>query len=156
MACCEKVLDITQEAYKVTKLKPTRREQNPNHSELVILSTCYLQSLQLSIKLGPRFMGPFPIKCIINPVTVELEVPKSLHRVYLVFHCSLLKREVVSSIRPSLPPSPATLMVEGEQHFEIREFLDSRRHTGELQYLVTWKDFPKGENKWVNHCHMFS
>lgn len=45
-------------------------------------------------------------------------------------------------------------MVEGEQQFEIREILDSRRYRGTLQHLVAWKDFPTAQNEYVDHCRV--
>ncbi|ETE66343.1 Sperm-associated antigen 16 protein, partial [Ophiophagus hannah] len=36
-------------------------------------------------------MGPFPITRMVNPVTVELKLPKTLRRIHPIFHCSLLK-----------------------------------------------------------------
>lgn len=87
-------------------------------------STKYLQSRQPSHKLGPKNVGPFPIKRIINLVTIELELPKSLRHIHLIFHCSLLKMEI-QSLHPT-PPSPSkSLMIEGEQHFEVQDILDS-------------------------------
>lgn len=68
---------------------------------------------------------------------MELELPKSLRKVHPVFHCILLKLEVVSPLRPAAPPVPEPNMVEEEQHFEIKEILDSRMHRGATQYLVT-------------------
>lgn len=130
-----------------------RTEPEPFHvDDRVYLATHYLQSLQLSKKLEPRFVGSFPIKHIINPATIELDLPKSLHRVHPVFHCSFLKPEISSPHRPVSPPVPEPLMIEGEQHFEVKEILDfPHMHRGNLQYLLVWKDFPSAQNEWVDH-----
>lgn len=114
-----------------------RVEPKPFHiGDRIYLSTQFLQSLQLSKKLGPKYIGPFLIKRISNPVTVELELPKSL-KVHPVIHCSLLKPKVILSLRLAPPPVPQPIKVERQQHFKIKAILDSRKHWGVTQYLVT-------------------
>lgn len=115
-------------AYK-TQADTKRVELKPFHSgDRVYLFTRFLQSLQPSKKLRLKFVGPFPMKQIINSVTVELELPKSLRKVHPVFHCSLLKSEVILPLRPIPLPIPEPLMVKREQHFEIKETLDLHMH----------------------------
>lgn len=80
--------------------------------------------------MGPKFIGPFPITRVINPVTMELLLLKT--QVHPVFHCSLLKPEITSNIRPTEPTPPVPIMVEGGQHFEIKEILDSHTHHGSM------------------------
>lgn len=61
--------------------------------EMKFISTKYLQSRQPLKKLGSKFMGPFPIIRIVNPVIFELRLPKNFRRIPPIFHCSLLKPE---------------------------------------------------------------
>lgn len=125
----QKGLAEAQEAYK-TQADKRRIEPKPfNMGDRVYLSTCYLQSLQTSKKLGARFVGSFLIKRIINLVTVELDLPNTLHRVHPVFHCSLLKPEVSLRLTPAPSPVPEPFKMEGEQHFEVIEILDSHKHS---------------------------
>lgn len=39
--------------------------------------------------------------------------------------------------------------MEGEEHAEVEEILDSRVHYGNLQYLVKWLGFPVTDNDWL-------
>lgn len=65
-------------------------------------------------------MQSYPIVRIINSVTGELELSKSLRR-----------------------------LVEGEEHFEIKGILDSRYYKGKLQYLsvALWKGYALADAK---------
>lgn len=128
-----KVLDEARVIYKAQADKKRMESKPFKVGDRVYLSTRFLQSLQPSKKLGPKFVGPFPIIQIIKPVAVELQLPKSLRQVHPNFHCSLLKPKVTPTLRPAPSPSLQPLMVEGEQHFEIKEILDSRKHHGATQ-----------------------
>lgn len=51
------------------------------------LSTKHLKSSQPSKKSGPQFAGPSPITKVINPVSIQLQLPKNMRRVdFLVGH----------------------------------------------------------------------
>uniref|UniRef100_A0A670Z7K1 Integrase catalytic domain-containing protein n=1 Tax=Pseudonaja textilis TaxID=8673 RepID=A0A670Z7K1_PSETE len=129
-----------QEARAVYKTHADKKRCEPKPFKIgdcVYLSTKFLKSLQPSKKLGPKFIGPFPISRIINPMTVELQLPKTLRQIHPVFHCSLIKPEITSNLRPPLPTPPIPIMVHGEQHFEIKDILDSRTHHGSTQYLTS-------------------
>lgn len=73
----------------------------------VTKSTKYLQSRQSLKKRGPKYIGPFSIIKIINPVTVQLDLPKSLK-------CSLLKPAITSPLCPMKGPPPNSVLIEGE------------------------------------------
>ncbi|KAK9395697.1 hypothetical protein NXF25_019058 [Crotalus adamanteus] len=88
----------------------------------VYLSTKYLKLRRPCKKLGPKYMGPFRIERVINPVTVRLELPHSLGKVYPVFHSGLLKPVMKSSFRQiQQPPGPV-----GGGHYQIKKILDSQ------------------------------
>lgn len=99
-------------------------------------------------KLGPKYIGPFPIVRVINPVTVQICLPWLLGKIHLVFHCSLLHLTQAAQIRGPPAKSPPPIMV-GDQHFKVKEILDTRWHRGWLQYLVLWKAYPLSEASWV-------
>lgn len=128
--------------YKIQAGKKRTQPKDIKVENLVYLSTQFLQSLQPSKKIGPKFVGPFPIKCIINPATVELEWPKSLRRVQPIFHCSLIKLKSTSPLCPT-PPAPEPFMIEGEQHFEIKQILDSQAHRVKDSISGAMEGFPR-------------
>lgn len=130
----------------LTESKQTKKELSPRTLKLRIVFICPHSSFSPYNPLkkpGPKFVGPFPIKCIINPATVELELPKSLRKVQPIFHCSLLKPKSTSPLWPTPPPAPEPFMIEGEQHFEIKQILDSQAHRGKDSISGAMEGFPR-------------
>lgn len=72
------------------KIDKKRRTDILNPGDQVWLSTANLKLDCPSNKLGPKFVGPFPVKKQVNNVAYELELPNSF-RVHPVFHVTLLK-----------------------------------------------------------------
>ncbi|KAK9395798.1 hypothetical protein NXF25_019159 [Crotalus adamanteus] len=110
--------------------------------QLVYLSTKYLKLRIPCRKLGPKYIGPFKIVRIINPVTVQLQLPRLLGKVHPVFHCSLIKP--VYMYRKGAEPGP---VVGGE--YEVQDILDSRIKQKKLYYLIKWKGYPLSDATWV-------
>ena len=77
----------------------------------------------------------------------KLKLPNTFHNIHDVFHVSLL--ELYRTTEGRAPPSPPLVEVEGEEHAEVEEILDSRVHYGTLQYLVKWLGFPVTDNEWL-------
>uniref|UniRef100_A0A8K9UM86 Gypsy retrotransposon integrase-like protein 1 n=1 Tax=Oncorhynchus mykiss TaxID=8022 RepID=A0A8K9UM86_ONCMY len=83
-----------------------RRTKSPRYcrGQRVWLSTQNLPLKTASRKLTPRFIGPFRISQVINPVAVRLLLPRYLRRVHPVFHVSCVKPVLRAPAR--LPPPP--------------------------------------------------
>lgn len=118
------------------------------------MSTKYLKLRLLCRKLGPKYIGPFPIVKIINPVTMELKLPRILGKVHPVFHCSLLTPTQGSRLRLVEKEAPSPIMVGGEKHYEVKRILDFRYFKGGLQYLVQWRSYPISEARWTKAYHV--
>lgn len=141
----KKALEKAADQYK-SQANKKRADMKPLQvGDRVYLSTKYIKLRIPCKKLGPKYLGPFTIKRVINPVTVELQLPPLLGRIHPVFHSSLLKPVGEGDIRP-IPEPPGPVVAD---HYEIDKVLDSRWHRGKLQYLVRWKGFPENEASWV-------
>lgn len=97
-------------------------------------------------KLGPGYLGPFPGKRKINTVAFELVLPKILN-IYPVFHISLLKPTVPNPF-PNHPENPSTLLVEGNEEYEVEAVLDCKAKNGQTQFLIQLKGCGPEENLW--------
>ncbi|KAK3556652.1 hypothetical protein QTP70_011930 [Hemibagrus guttatus] len=131
-----------------------RRSQAPDYQpgQKVWLSTRDIKLRLPCKKLSPRFIGPFPIVCKINPVTYRLQLPPE-YRIHPVFHVSLLKPHH-PSVSPSTGPGaaeepPLPLLIDDGPAYLVKEVLDSRRRGGRLEYLVDWEGYGPEERSWI-------
>uniref|UniRef100_A0A3P9JQF8 Chromo domain-containing protein n=1 Tax=Oryzias latipes TaxID=8090 RepID=A0A3P9JQF8_ORYLA len=117
-----------------------------------LLSTGERTCASLS-KLQPRYIGPFPIIRVINPVAVRLDLPRSM-KVHPVFHVSKLKPAQDSPLQPAPTPPPAPRMVDGGPVYTIREILASRWVGRGIQYLIDWEGYGPADRQWVPGRHI--
>uniref|UniRef100_A0A8C1NZE8 Gypsy retrotransposon integrase-like protein 1 n=1 Tax=Cyprinus carpio TaxID=7962 RepID=A0A8C1NZE8_CYPCA len=135
-----------------TKAKADRHRSKPPRyvvGQRVWLSTQNIQMRSVSNKLAPKFIGPFSVTKIINPVTVRLSLPPAYRRVHPVFHVSKIKPVIFSRLNPPAPVPPPPRIVNGETTYLVNRILDSRRRGRGFQYLVDWEGYGPEERRWV-------
>lgn len=131
---------------------PKRRELSFSVGDQVSLKTKHLGVSTLpSAKLFQRYMGPFTISKVINPVAYQLELPKHW-KAHNVFHVSLLKPYVSNG--EAVDPQSFTLTGGADNEFEVESIYDylpktahangKHRKVSELIYLIKWRGQPKG------------
>lgn len=132
-----------------------RRDVLYTVGDLVLLSTKNIQLKTPGVnKLLPKYLGPFPVSEVINPVAYRLELPACM-KCHNVFHSSLLlKYRSNGTIQP--PPLPLEFDDgEGGEWFAIDTILDMRtvgrgRGRAVTQYLVKWKGYGDEHNMWCD------
>ncbi|KAI2664272.1 Transposon Tf2-9 polyprotein [Labeo rohita] len=135
--------------------KRTRRAANRHRSrapryvcgQRVWLSTRNLPLQPPSRKLAPKFIGPFSVVKVLNPVAVRLRLPNCLRRVHPVFHVSCIKPVIRPPSRPS-PPSPPVI-VKNPSVFKVKKLLAVRPRGRGFQYLVDWEGYGPEERSWI-------
>jgi len=132
-----------------------RRDLSFKVGDLVLLSTKNIQLKTPGVnKLLPKYLGPFKVTEVINPVAYRLELPACM-KCHNVFHTSLLlKYRSNGSIQP--PPLPLEFDDgEGGEWFSIELILDRRevkkgRGRTATQYLVKWAGYGDEHNMWCD------
>jgi len=101
-------------------------------------------------KLSPRWVGPFPVTRVINPVAVQLHLPNG-YRCHNVFHVSLLKPYVQREGDPLPPPS---VLVDGEPEWKIQAIVGHKGRKNRkgkkdvTHYLVRWEGYGPNYDSW--------
>ncbi|XP_039198607.1 uncharacterized protein LOC120307682, partial [Crotalus tigris] len=114
----------------------------------VWLSTRSLPSTWPTKKLDHRYVGPFPIEAVINPVAYRLILPHST-RVHPVFHSSLLVPEQPACpLHQAEPPPLEQRDRDSAPEYEVASIRDSRWVKGRFQYLIEWKGYGLEEFTW--------
>lgn len=132
-----------------------RRDVTFKVGDQVRLSTANLTlPSTMSRKLAARYVGPFKVEKVVNPVTYRLKLPASM-RVHPVFHVSLLQPWRVDPEHPAhvtAPPRPPPIDEEGNS-YRVDRLLDKRvRRRGRgsvLEYLVRWEGYGPEDDSWV-------
>uniref|UniRef100_A0A8C5LZY7 Gypsy retrotransposon integrase-like protein 1 n=1 Tax=Leptobrachium leishanense TaxID=445787 RepID=A0A8C5LZY7_9ANUR len=142
-----RLLRQAQDTYKaygdLKRRPPLAYEVN----QKVWLSTRNLRLTCPTKKLGPTYIGPFPITAIISPTAIRLQLPDDLH-LHPVFHVLLLKPWTAPSFSSQVNTRPPPLPVDGEPEYEIHRVLDSRYRRRQLQYLIHWRGYGPEERSW--------
>ena len=102
--------------------------------DLVWVSTANLRLPgQLSRKLAPKWVGPFPIIAQVSPVAFKLQLSAKLSALYPVFHASVLKPH-----HGDAPLSRAAVFqpVTEQLEYKVDCIIGKRYVRNQPQYLV--------------------
>jgi hypothetical protein len=103
-------------------------------------------------KFLPKWLGPFEVTQVINPVAYRLQLPSSL-KLHNVFHISLLKTARDRPGSTTIPPPPPEL-IEGEWEFEVESILSHRfLKNNKTEFLVKWLGYGPEHNTWESEAN---
>jgi hypothetical protein len=150
LADAKRCLQAAQQRQK-TNADTRRRDVKFDTGDEVLLKTTNLKFKgALARKLMPRWVGPFKITRVINPVAFQLELPDTM-RIHNVFHASLLRR-FAPGTRQQTPPAPVLCEEDGEEYYFVDRLLDHRdRKRGKKvvrEFLVRWKGYGVEDDTW--------
>jgi len=132
--------------------------------DMVMLSTKYLKLAYNGCpQLVPRFVGPFRVAAVMNPLAFRLESPGHM-RVHNVFHASLLKPFVK---RPGEEYDPLPTEVDDEQQYEVEALVNRRKkchrtskckhgtkQSFRYEYLVRWQGYGHEHDEWLPEAEL--
>lgn len=135
-----------------------RRDVNFQMGDLVYLKLQpYRQSsvvFRSSLKLTPRFFGPYKVIEWIGPVAYRLEQPCA-SKIHDVFHVSLLRKYLGSPVEvsPELPPISSfdSILPQPERVLDTR-VVQKGHYRPKIEVLILWKGTPCKDATWKNLC----
>jgi hypothetical protein len=131
-----------------------RREVVFTEGDKVLLKTTNLKLRHAhdhltTVKLLPKWVGPFTVIQRVGKVAYRLELPHEWARVHPVFHVSLIK-PYTSGTGMLLPPLP--ILIDGAEYYRIDRIIDYKivkvgRHK-KREYLIRWQGFGPEHDSW--------
>jgi len=97
-------------------------------------------------KFTECFVGPYKVKAIISNNAIELELSRmvKIHPVVNVSRVQGYKLQVKEQ-RKEVPQS---VVIEGEEEWEVEKIMNKRKVRGRDKYLVQWKGYTVEEDTW--------
>ena len=123
-----------------------RTDLQLTEGQWVLLSTKNLEIPGYCPKLKPRWVGPFEVTKVVNPVAYRLKLHETM-RIHNVFHVSLLK-----PYRGTPPANLEPVVVNGQEEYLVDSILNHRtanRKGGKIrQFLVQCQGFGPEAATW--------
>jgi hypothetical protein len=98
-------------------------------------------------KLGPLWFGPYLITAAPSNVTYTLALPPHM-KYYPTIHVSHLKPYVGTTTPLQVRNPPPPQVVDGEDHFHVETFLQTRGGPRGRSFFVKWQGYPEDEATW--------
>jgi hypothetical protein len=115
----------------------------------------YIKTTRPTAKFAEQFLGPYEIIAKPSSASYTLRLPKALRGIHPVFHVSQLEPHTPNPFPGREEPPPAAVeIVDGEEHYEIKQIVDSkidRRFRDTLRYKVEWLGYENTDEQysWV-------
>ena len=121
----------------------------------VFISMKTLKTIRPTKKFSETFAGPYEVIGKPSAASYTIRLPKSMAGVHPVFHVSQLEPHFPNPFPGREEPPPAAVeLVDGEEHFEVKQIVDSkldRRFRKPLRYMVEWHGYENTDEQfsWV-------
>uniref|UniRef100_A0A6N2KZ88 Integrase catalytic domain-containing protein n=1 Tax=Salix viminalis TaxID=40686 RepID=A0A6N2KZ88_SALVM len=108
-------------------------------------------AMRKTMKLSPRYYGPFQVLQKIGTVAYKLDLPPE-SKIYPVFHVSCLKKKVGDriNINPKLPSMMDDRTLTPEPELILERRLKRKGSRAGVDLLVQWKGASKEDATWVD------
>jgi len=100
-----------------------------------------------TIKLAPRWHGPFKIEKVMSPVVYKLCLPPQWN-IHPVFHAALLTPYMEMEEHGQNFTRPPPDMIKGKVEYEVEAIRAHCYQWHKLQYLIKWKGYLESDNTW--------
>ena len=137
-----------QQRQSETYNKTRTQEPEFNVGDKVYLSTKNLVTDEGSKKLSDLRTGPFTVLKKVGEGAYKLQLPKHM-KLNPVFNVALLTKANPDPIKGRVPTEPAPIIVDGEEEYVIKKFLDSNWLGKHFQYKVTYDRYGKEHDEWL-------
>ena len=145
-----------QEAQAVQAVQANKRRRDVvfKVGDKVKLSTANIRlPSTMSKKLVARYLGPFTVEKVVNPVAYKLKLPSSL-KIHPVFHVSVLQPWRVDNEHPGhVHPGPPQALDAEDGQWLVEKLLDKRvvrcGRKQVVEYLVRWQGFGPEDDLWT-------
>jgi hypothetical protein len=124
----------------------------------VFVTTKYISTTRLTKKFTETeaFIRPYEVIGKPSAASYQVRLPKSLSQVHPVFHVSQLEPHFPNPFAGRKePPLAAVEIIDGDEHFEIKQIADSKfnwRFWTKLRYYVEWTGYENTDEQfsWVS------
>jgi Integrase zinc binding domain/Chromo (CHRromatin Organisation MOdifier) domain len=123
--------------------------------DMVLLSTRNINSARPTKKFDQKYLGPFRVEEVVNPVSYRLKLPHELQLIHDTFHTNLLRPAPRDPLPGQFnpPPPPITIDTQGEVLYAVEKILKSKRTKQKgFQYLIQWRGYDKPS--WEPLCNV--
>jgi len=103
----------------------------------VWLSSRHLRTERACRKLDDKFLVPFEVIKNFGTHTYLLKFPKSIKHQPVV-HVSEIESASNDPLPRQVHVTPPSVVINGEEEWEVEEVMDSRRGFGKLEYNMKW------------------
>jgi len=97
-------------------------------------------------KFTECFVGPYKVKAIISNNAIELELSRMV-KIHPVVNVSRVQRYKLQ-VKEQRKEVPQSVVIEGEEEWEVEKIMNKRKVRGRDKYLVQWKGYTVEEDTW--------